>query len=135
MRQLCRSERLNSAILATKSSNSTVFGYTRSYQPTSLGYNIVYRSQRSTPSDPTNPGGDSTSSSLSNETTSTGTLTPTDPLIPPVVVIPKQKVANPADDECTLINTFESLPSPGKASYLPAKSNLSCRATTSTDVL
>ena len=83
---------MNSAILATKFSNSTVFGYTRSYQPTSLGYNIVYRSQRSTPSDPTNPGGDSTSSSLSNETTSTGTLTPTDPLIPPFVGYPAKNL-------------------------------------------
>jgi hypothetical protein len=124
-----------SSYIATKASNSTVFGYTRSYQPTSLGYNIVYRSQRSTPPDPTNSGDDSTISSLSNDSTSTGTLTPTDPLTPPVIVIPKQKVANPADDECTLISTLESLPSPRKTSYLRAKSNLSCRVIMGTDVL
>jgi autotransporter-associated beta strand protein len=124
-----------SSYSATKASNSTVFGYTRSYQPTSLGYNIVYRSQRSTPPEPTNSGGDSTSSSLPNETTSTGTLTPTDPLIPSDVVIAKQSVANPADEECTLINTLESLPSPGRASSLRAKSNLSCRVIMGTDAL
>ena len=125
-----------SSYIATKSSNSTVFGYTRSYQPNSIGYNVIYRNQTSTYSDPVSSSSDSIISSSSNETT-TPTTTPTTPSVTPIplpIVIVKY-VANTLNEECALINTLESLPSSSQGSIVRAKSKLTCRLITNADSL
>jgi autotransporter-associated beta strand protein len=125
-----------SSYVATRASQSTVFGYTRSYQPNLIGYNVIYRNRTPTHSDSTAVASDSVISSSFYE--ATAMQRPAAVLIPTLIALVKQRVINqrlenPKDEECTLINTLETLPSARKGSNFRA--NSTCRFMMSTDLL
>jgi hypothetical protein len=113
-----------SSYVATKPLNSTVFAYTRSYQPSSLGYNVIYRSQA--PSRPESI----VSVSDTLPSAETGTVTVTNPSVvsvPLLIAIATQGATTPTNEECTLINTLESLQYSTQVPTVRAKPDFRCR--------